>query len=127
MSKGRLNFMKLKKIKELAQILEESNLKEISYEDSEFKVKITKGHEEEEKKSETKDYIKSPLVGTFFHVSPRIKIGERVKKGQTVCIINSMKVMNEISSPVDGIVKEIKFSDNDKVSVNDDLILIEKL
>ena len=118
--------MNLDKIKELAKILSESNLKEIDYEEAEFKVKIIKDKEEEEKK-ESKNYIKTPLVATFFHANPKIKIGERVKKGQTVCIINSMKIMNEISSPIDGIVKEIKFSDNDKVSYNDDLILVEEI
>ena len=118
--------MKLDKIKELAKILSESNLKEIQYEDAEFKVKIIKDKDEEEKK-ESKNYIKSPLVGTFFNTNPKIKIGQRVKKGQTVCIINSMKIMNEIIAPVDGIVKEIKFSDNDKVNYADDLILIEEI
>ena len=118
--------MKIEKIRELAKILSENSLKEICYEDSDFKVRIISDYQEE-KNNETKNYIKSPLVGTFFNASPKIKIGERVKKGQTICIINSMKIMNEISSPIDGIVKEIKFSDNDKVSYGDDLILVEEI
>ena len=100
--------MTLKKIRELAKVLQENNLQEISYEDKEFKVTITKGKDIEEKKSEENDYQKSPLVGTFFHANPPIKIGERVKKGQVICIINSMKIMNEICAPYDGIIKDIK-------------------
>lgn len=120
--------MQLQKIKDLAKILSDGNLQEIDYEDANFKVKIIKNKQEkEEREIVANNYVKSPLVGAFFNTNPPIKIGERVKKGQVICIINSMKIMNEISSPIDGIVKDIKFSDNDVVNYNDDLILIEKI
>lgn len=120
--------MRIQKIKELANILSESNLEEINYEDKDFKVKIKRNYSESDSLQEDElDYIKSPLVGTYFETNPNIKIGEKVKKGQVLCVINSMKVMNEITSPIDGIVKEIKFSNNEHVSFDDNLILIEKL
>ncbi len=55
--------------------------------------------------------IKSPMVGTFYTspepaAPPFVEVGQRVKKGQTVCIIEAMKLMNEIESEYDGVVKE---------------------
>jgi acetyl-CoA carboxylase biotin carboxyl carrier protein len=57
-------------------------------------------------------YITSPMVGTFYRAPdpaspPFVEIGEEVKKGQTLCIIEAMKLMNEIESDVDGVVAEI--------------------
>lgn len=57
-------------------------------------------------------YITSPMVGTFYrapapNAPPFIEVGEPVKKKQTLCIIEAMKLMNEIESDVDGVVKEI--------------------
>lgn len=119
----------IKKVKELVNILSENNLQEIDYEDDILKVKISKNKDfnNENIDKENNCYIKSPLVGIYFNSNPKIKIGEKVKQGQVVCIISAMKIMNEITAPYDGIVKDIKFSDNDSVSVDDDLILIEKI
>ncbi len=63
-------------------------------------------------------FITSPMVGTFYrapapNAPPFIEVGEPVKKKQTVCIIEAMKLMNEIESDVDGVVKEI-FIENGK-------------
>jgi len=63
-------------------------------------------------------YITSPMVGTFYRApdpaSPAfVEIGEEVKKGQTLCIIEAMKLMNEIESDMDGMVAEI-FVENGK-------------
>ena len=65
-------------------------------------------------KSENEDckIIKSPMVGTFYSSSspnaqPFVKVGDRVKKGQVVCIVEAMKLMNEIESEWDGEVVEI--------------------
>ena len=57
-------------------------------------------------------FITSPMVGTFYRAPdpsspPFVEIGEEVKKGQTLCIVEAMKLMNEIESDVDGIVTEI--------------------
>ena len=56
--------------------------------------------------------VKSPMVGTYYHApepgaKPYLTVGDRINKGQIVCIIEAMKIMNEIESEFDGVVKEI--------------------
>jgi len=56
--------------------------------------------------------VKSPMVGTYYHApepgaKPYLTVGDRIGKGQIVCIIEAMKIMNEIESEFDGVVKEI--------------------
>jgi len=56
--------------------------------------------------------IKSPMVGTFYHspepaAQPYVKVGTRVNAGQVVCIIEAMKIMNEIESEVSGVIREV--------------------
>ena len=60
--------------------------------------------------------IKSPMVGTFYTApepgaKPYVTVGDRIRKGQIVCIIEAMKIMNELESEFDGIVREINVSD----------------
>jgi len=67
--------------------------------------------------------IKSPLVGTFYAAStpngkPFVEVGSHVKKGQVVCIIEAMKIMNEITSPYDGVIKEIHAKNGDVIGFN---------
>ena len=74
---------------------------------------------EEEPKEEYKE-IKSPMVGTFYSKpSPDkeafVKVGDKVKKGQVVCIIEAMKLMNEIEAEFDGEVVEVCLNDGDAV------------
>ena len=74
---------------------------------------------EEEPKEEYKE-IKSPMVGTFYSKpSPDkeafVKVGDKVKKGQVVCIIEAMKLMNEIEAEFDGEVVEVCLNDGDSV------------
>ena len=65
--------------------------------------------------TETQDegeYIKAPLVGTFYAAAgpdaePFVKVGDQVKKGQTVCILEAMKMMSEIPAPMDCVIEEI--------------------
>jgi acetyl-CoA carboxylase biotin carboxyl carrier protein len=64
--------------------------------------------------------VTSPLVGTYYAASsptsePFMKVGQRVNKGQTVCIIEAMKIMNEISSPYTGVVEKLNFKNGDVV------------
>lgn len=66
----------------------------------------------EEKIEENLHIISSPMVGTFYrapspHSEPFVKVGDKVKKGQVLCIIEAMKLMNEIESDVDGEILEI--------------------
>lgn len=79
----------------------------------------TTQHIQEEPKEEYKE-IKSPMVGTFYSKpSPDkeafVKVGDKVKKGQVVCIIEAMKLMNEIEAEFDGEVVEVCLNDGDAV------------
>lgn len=58
------------------------------------------------------EYIKAPLVGTFYTAAgpdsePFVKVGDQVKKGQTVCILEAMKMMSEIPAPMDCVIEEV--------------------
>lgn len=90
------------------------------------------GDQNEEKKSESSaydSYITSPMVGTFYlteglNREPYAKVGDQVKQGQTICIIESMKLMNEIEANVDGTVMEILVSDGEMVEYGQKLFKI---
>ncbi|MDY0074459.1 MAG: acetyl-CoA carboxylase biotin carboxyl carrier protein [Acholeplasmataceae bacterium] len=76
-----------------------------------------------------KTLIKSPLVGTFYasatpNGKPFVEVGSPVKKGQVVCIIEAMKIMNEITSPYDGYVKEILVKNGEVIGFNQALIRV---
>ncbi len=85
---------------------------------------------QEETAASNYEEVKSPIVGTFYR-SPSpddpefISIGDSVKPGQTLCIIEAMKIMNEIESEVSGVVKEIKVENAEPVEYNQTLFLIE--
>lgn len=73
--------------------------------------------------------VKSPLVGTFYAApeengEPYVKVGDHVKKGQTLCIVEAMKLMNEIESETDGVVAEIKVTDKQTVEYGQTLFVI---
>jgi acetyl-CoA carboxylase biotin carboxyl carrier protein len=73
--------------------------------------------------------VTSPLVGTYYAASsptaePFVKVGQRVNKGETVCIIEAMKIMNEISSPYTGVVEKVNFKNGDVVGFNQPIIQI---
>ncbi|MEI7542017.1 MAG: acetyl-CoA carboxylase biotin carboxyl carrier protein [bacterium] len=75
--------------------------------------------------------IKSPMVGTFYKAaSPEtpafVKVGDMVEVGKTVCIIEAMKIMNEIKSEIKGKVKEIAVENAQAVEFGQPLIIIEK-
>lgn len=74
--------------------------------------------------------VKSPMVGTFYlKPSPTenayVEIGKNVKKGDTLCIIEAMKLMNEIESEFDGEIKEILIKDGETVEYGTELFIIE--
>lgn len=82
----------------------------------------------EEKKSGNK--IKSPMVGTFYlkpspTAEPYVQIGKEVKQGDTLCIIEAMKLMNEIESEYSGKIKEILVKDGQPVEFGTELFIIE--
>ena len=74
--------------------------------------------------------IKSPMVGTFYRspgpeVDAFIKVGDHVKKGDTLCIIEAMKIMNEVESEVSGVILDIKIDNAQPVEYGQTLFLIE--
>jgi len=74
--------------------------------------------------------IKTPMVGTFYRApapdaKPYVKEGDRITRGQTVCIIEAMKIMNEIESEYDGVVAEILVQDTQPVQFGQILIYIK--
>jgi len=76
--------------------------------------------------------VTSPLVGTFYRsaspeTQPFVQVGDRVKKDQVLCVIEAMKLMNEIESHVDGIVTAILKQDGERVGYGDQLFIIEEL
>ena len=83
------------------------------------------------KQDEKYDEIKSPMVGTFYSKSspeaePFVKVGDKVKKGQVVCIVEAMKLMNEIESDYSGRIKEILVKDGEAVDYGKELFVIEE-
>lgn len=74
--------------------------------------------------------VKSPIVGVFYPSSsptaaPYVEVGATVKKGQVLCIVEAMKVMNEIKAPIDGTVTAILANADDLVEFNQALMIIE--
>ncbi len=74
--------------------------------------------------------VKSPMVGTFYRAPapeapPYVEVGSTVKKGQTLCILEAMKLMNEMESEVDGIVREILVENSDPVEYGQVLFRVE--
>ena len=130
--------MKINKniIKELNDYLEEFNLTEIEYTEKDVKVKVSKSRisknietiePSNEKKVISKETsidnskkITSPIIGTAY-LAPEpggkkfIAIGQKIKKGDTIMIVEAMKTMNHVPSPQDGVVKEIIVEDGQPV------------
>ncbi len=74
--------------------------------------------------------VKSPMVGTYYAqpepgAKPYVSVGQRIEKGQTLCIIEAMKIMNEIESEFSGVVKEISTSDSQPVEYGQVLMRID--
>lgn len=86
---------------------------------------------EEERTPKEDDLIKTPLVGVFYEaVAPDkpayVSVGSRVKKGDTVCLIEAMKMMNEVKAPKDGIIKEILVENAQLVEYDAPLFVLEE-
>ncbi|MFL2747391.1 MAG: acetyl-CoA carboxylase biotin carboxyl carrier protein [Gammaproteobacteria bacterium] len=90
-----------------------------------------KTKEEPEDKIISGKSINSPMVGTFYS-SPNpgadsfVKVGDKVSEGDVLCIIEAMKMMNEVKSDYSGIIKEILISDTDPVEYGEALFIIEE-
>jgi acetyl-CoA carboxylase biotin carboxyl carrier protein len=134
--------MNFDEIKKLMKMLEESSLSYLEVEENGVRICLDKNSNEkreekgisstpiEEKKEEVGNFVTAPLVGTF-HMAPYkgakpfVSLGDKVKKGQKLCIIEAMKVMNEITSPYDGSIKEICVVENDIVDFGKKLFVVE--
>ena len=140
--------MKINKniIKELSDYLEEFNLTEIEYTEKDVKVKVSKSRKSEnveavlpgnEKKVMKDDVsidnskkISSPIIGTAY-LAPEpggkkfIEVGQKIKKGDTVMIVEAMKTMNHVPSPIDGVVKEISVEDGQPVEFGQTIATID--
>lgn len=138
--------MNLEEIEKLMKMLENSSLSSLEVEENGLRIRLDKNspmhevvktnetvvsskkEEKVEEKTRGKE-ITAPLVGTFHQApykdaKPFVALGQKVKKGQKLCIIEAMKVMNEITSPYDGIVLEILAKENDVVEFGKPLFLI---
>ena len=137
-----------KAIKELSELIDELNLTEIEIQNEKVgKVRVSKNKtilnqsnntptiktsapKDKEKKLVIEDTIKSPMVGTVY-LQPEpgsdsfVKVGDKVKKGQTILIIEAMKTMNDIIAEKDGTVKDILVKNEQPVQFDDPLMIIE--
>ena len=140
--------MKINKniIKELNDYLEEFNLTEIEYTEKDVKVKVSKSRVSKnletiepsiEKKTikeeisiDNSKKITSPIIGTAY-LAPEpggkkfIEIGQKIKKGDTIMIVEAMKTMNHVPSPLDGVVKEIAVEDGQPVEFGQTIASLE--
>ena len=135
--------MKINKklVKELVDCLEENKLSELEYSEKDIRIKVAKNSltetskievvqniKEEKKVNGTE--IKSPIIGTAY-LAPEpgakkfVDIGKKIKKGDTVMIVEAMKTMNHVPSTKDGIVKKIVVDDGQPVEYGQTLIIVE--
>ena len=133
-----------KLIKELVENLEEFKLTELEYSENDIKIKVSRQIqtnqnispsiqvEQNNKKVETVSgtEIKSPIIGTAY-LAPEpgskkfVETGKKVKKGDTVMIVEAMKTMNHVPSPKDGIIKSVNVEDGQPVEYGQTLVVID--
>ena len=143
--------MDIRKIKKLIEMLQESDLNEIEIQEGEESVRISRGSmksievqsapiesnkadvistNNDTAKIDSGSSIKSPIVGTFYRKPapdkpPSIDIGSHVSTGDVVCIVEAMKMMNEIKSEFTGQVTAINVEDGAPVEFDQSLIVID--
>ena len=137
-------------IKELSDYLKEFNLTELEYTDKDTKIKVSKNNvsinnnpdslinaslsqpvsSKVNKNNKSGIEITSPIIGTAYH-SPEpgakkfVEVGKKIKKGDTVMIVEAMKTMNHVPSSSDGVVKEICVADGQPVEFGQTIIILE--
>ena len=143
--------MKINKkiIKELSDYLDEFNLTELEYTEKDTKIKVSKNNTSVNnqnfpspktgannlnnnlsEKIKTGIEVKSPIIGTAYHApEPGAKkfaeVGKKIKKGDTVMIVEAMKTMNHVPSTADGVVKEICVEDGQPVEFGQNLLILD--
>ncbi len=131
-----------KLIKELKEYLEEFGLSEIEYQDGDKKIKVAKNltsnssvtaHKPgltKTKGEESGTKIVSPIIGTAY-LAPEpggkkfVEVGQKIKKGQTIMIVEAMKTMNHVPSTSDGEVKKVLVQDGQAVEFGQALVLLK--
>tara|TARA_A100001035_G_scaffold239586_1_gene204709 strand:+ start:671 stop:1093 length:423 start_codon:yes stop_codon:yes gene_type:complete len=133
-------------IKELRDCLDEFNLNEIEYSYKDIKIKVSKktntevisstpviSEEKNSKKIQKEtsgNKVTSPIIGTAY-LAPEpggkkfVEVGKKIKKGDTIMIVEAMKTMNHVPSTFDGTVKEVCVADGQPVEFGQTLIIIE--
>ena len=137
-------------IKELSDYLNEFNLTELEYTEKDTKIKVSKNNisisnqplpksnnnsssaENSETRRNTKlgTEVTSPIIGTAYHAPEPgakkfVEVGKKIKKGDTVMIVEAMKTMNHVPSTADGIVKEICVGDGQPVEFGQNLLILD--
>tara|TARA_B100000609_G_scaffold142971_1_gene114892 strand:+ start:173 stop:604 length:432 start_codon:yes stop_codon:yes gene_type:complete len=136
-------------IKELSDYLDEFNLTELEYTEKDTKIKVSKNNISVSNQSPSENYINtnqenknlnttsktgievtSPIIGTAYHAPEPgakkfVEVGKKIKKGDTVMIVEAMKTMNHVPSTSDGVVKEICVNDGQPVEFGQTIIILE--
>ena len=136
-------------IKELSDYLDEFNLTELEYTEKDTKIKVSKNNisiNQTNRSNENTNLIPdkvnlnkniksgievtSPIIGTAYHAPEPgakkfVEVGQKIKKGDTVMIVEAMKTMNHVPSSSDGIVKEICVTDGQPVEFGQTIIILE--
>ena len=144
--------MDLRKLKKLIDLVQESGIAELEITEGEEKVKIVKGGDvsvnaaapvalapapsaapaapaAEAEAGQEGHVVKAPMVGTFYRTpspdaKPFVEVGQAVKEGDTICIIEAMKLMNEIESDASGVVKAILVENGQPVEYGQPLFIL---
>jgi len=147
--------MDLEKIEGLVKIIENSSLKQFTYKEGDLKITLSKldnppvvaagvpyahpavtaepaAQKDQEPEEEEKLFITSPIVGTFYSaaapdVPAFVRVGDQVKSGQTVCILEAMKLMNEIQCEYDCEIVAVLVSNEQKVEYGQPLFRVKRL
>ena len=137
-------------IKELSDYLDEFNLTELEYTEKDTKIKVSKNNNttsvqsspssenitssleatKVNKKTISGIEVTSPIIGTAYHAPEPgakkfVEVGKKIKKGDTVMIVEAMKTMNHVPSSADGVVKEICVQDGQPVEFGQTIIILE--
>ena len=137
-------------IKELSEYLNEFNLTEIEFTEKDTKIKVSKNNisinnqtipvtqkpsnitesAPKAKNTTSGTHFTSPIIGTAYHAPEPgakkfVEVGKKIKKGDTIMIVEAMKTMNHVPSTADGVVKEICVEDGQPVEFGQTIIILE--
>lgn len=134
--------MKIENIEQIIRLFERSTVSKMEIESGDLKIKLEKEVGEvtvvsrpsthtlpisEKVETDTNTVVKAPLVGTFYSAAnpqsaPFVQVGDKVTVGTVLCLVEAMKVMNEIKAPTDGVVLEILGKNGEMVAYDQPLV-----